>query len=499
MLHSKVLLLSIFARIDIAMLVYFRIVFGLTVFAWASKALLSGLVEEYYIQTRFHFVYAGFDWVEPLPGVGMYWLFIALICCACLVVVGLCYRIASVLLACGFTYVFLIDGVYYQNHYYLLALLCWIMTIVPAHRAGSLDALWRPGLRSDTAPAWSLALLRFQIAVPYFFGGVAKINSDWLQGQPMRDVLAERATLPLIGPLLAQDWAIWLFSYGGLFFDLLVVPALCWRRTRPWAFGLALAFHLTNATLFHIGVFPWFMILATVLFFPANFPRQLGNAMGFSKLVSRSNRFQPAKSQTTLSKEDPIGLSPSGMTATRKWGASLLAGYVMLQVLLPFRHLAYSGNVSWTERGHRFAWHMMLRGKRCGIRYYAVDLETRSIWPVGLRPYLSEYQLLRFGRDPRMIRQLGQFIVADLRSQGYPKIRVHVLALVSLNGRKPQLMIDPEYDLAVQDTTPWWKRPAWIPPLVEPFQRNSWDVPLEQWERHVDLPAWMVGGSSGRK
>ena len=30
--------------------------------------------------------------------------------------------------------------------------------------------------------------------------------------------------MPLVGPLLGQEWMVWVFVYGGLFFDLLVNP-----------------------------------------------------------------------------------------------------------------------------------------------------------------------------------------------------------------------------------------------------------------------------------
>ena len=36
-------------------------------------------------------------------------------------------------------------------------------------------------------------------------------------------------------------------------------------------------------------------------------------------------------------------------------------------------HHLYEGDVSWTERGHFFSWHMLLRGKTVGLRYYVTD------------------------------------------------------------------------------------------------------------------------------
>src|SRR5690606_34913548 len=109
--------------------------------------------------------------------------------------------------------------------------------------------------------------------VVYFFGGIAKINADWLSGQPMAMWLAERTDFPLIGHYFREPWAGYLFSYGGLLFDLSIVPLLCWRRTRAFAFLGAFLFHLTNQQLFNIGVFPWMMMGATAIFFAPDWPR----------------------------------------------------------------------------------------------------------------------------------------------------------------------------------------------------------------------------------
>ena len=49
------------------------------------------------------------------------------------------------------------------------------------------------------APAWTLWLLRAQIGIVYFYAGLAKLNADWLQGEPMRGWLASRTHFPIIG------------------------------------------------------------------------------------------------------------------------------------------------------------------------------------------------------------------------------------------------------------------------------------------------------------
>ena len=56
-----------------------------------------------------------------------------------------------------------------------------LMAIVPAHGLCSMDRRLGWTSRTGTAPAWTLWFLRAQIGLVYFFGGIAKINGDWLR------------------------------------------------------------------------------------------------------------------------------------------------------------------------------------------------------------------------------------------------------------------------------------------------------------------------------
>jgi len=60
------------------------------------------------------------------------------------------------------------------------------MIFLPAHRAFSIDALRSRVAHSATTPVWTLWLLRGQVALVYFYGGVTKLHADCLQGEPMR-------------------------------------------------------------------------------------------------------------------------------------------------------------------------------------------------------------------------------------------------------------------------------------------------------------------------
>ncbi len=83
------------------------------------------------------------------------------------------------------------------------------------------------------------------------------------------------------------------------------------------------------------------------------------------------------------------------------------------------------------------------------------------------------------GRDPFMIRDFARFIQRDYEQRGIPDVMVRAFVLCSMNGRKPQLMIDPEVDLT-QETLP----PNWIIPL-EADLGGDWNQPVAEWEELI--------------
>ena len=155
-----------------------------------------------------------------------------------------------------------------------------LLAVLPAHRAASLDVRAGRVAPAATVPAWTRYLLLGQLGLVYFFAGLAKLNPDWLAARPLTVWLGHKGHWWLVGSLLTQPWLAWLMSYAGLLFDLLVVPLLLWRAARPWAYGAAAFFHLSNVVVFGLGTFPWFSLLMTALFFDPDFPRRLPGAAG---------------------------------------------------------------------------------------------------------------------------------------------------------------------------------------------------------------------------
>ncbi len=443
---------------DAASLVFFRVAFGAIMLWEVWRYLYDNRVERYWIEPKYFFTFEWFPWVKPWPGDGMYVHWIALGVLSVLIMAGALYRVAMTLFFLGFTYIFLLDKANYLNHFYLICLISFIMIFLPMNRTFAIDAWLRPKTRSQTVPAWALWLVRFQIAIPYIYGGIAKCNNDWLLGEPMHMWLADRTDFPVIGHLFTQEWMVMGMSYAGLLLDLFIVPFLLWRKTRWLAFGFGLTFHLMNAQLFSIGIFPWFMIAATLMFFEPDWPRRW--------MFWKQNR---ARVCSDVEVQQPSGVLLQ-WTRWRRATVVLLAIWCFFQVALPFRHHLYPGNVNWTEEGHRFSWHMKLRSKRGEVLFYAKDTANQRIWRVDHRTFLSHRQRRKMTGRPDMIVQFSRFLADHIREEHGVEVSIHAYARVSLNGREPQLLIDPEVDLSKER---WHTLSAapWIVPLEKPLPR----------------------------
>lgn len=445
-------------------LVVFRVALGASVAWFAVKFLGSTALAHDYIDPPFHLTYYGLGWVRPWPGNGMYFHFLALAASGLGVAVGMFYRFSAVVMFLAFTHVFLAERALYNNHYYLISLLSLLICFMPLHGRFSVDALRSDSVKRATVPVWMPWLLRFQLGIVYFYGGIAKLNADWLQGQPMRMWLAAETEFPLIGHLFTEDWMVQFFVWGGILLDLLAVPLLLYRHTRLWMFSALLLFHLMNSQLFHIGVFPWLMMAATTIFFPSDWPGRLVKLPG-----TTGSRQQ----------EQPQSSALSGPAFC------VLALYCLLQIVVPLRHFFMPGDASWTEDGHQFAWRMMLREKQVGIRFHGRDKETGRTGVIDIRQFLTGRQAISIARNPDLMVQYARWLAQELKQTGAGDAEIRATCLVSLNGRKPQLLFDPEIDLAAEP-----RRLGvypWVLPLTEPLRHNAWDVPMSQWESHPEL------------
>ena len=455
------LVARLFAPVDIASLVVFRVAFCVGLLLELRLWFTLGLVDEWFIDPTYHFTYLGFGWVRPWPGDGLYLHIAALMVCLVCMGLGLWYRAAASLFAVGWLYVFLLEVARYQNHNYWYALLALLLVFLPAGRALSLDARRRPALRSDTAPTWALWVLRLQVGVVYFFSGLTKLQGDWLRGEPVRVWLSEVTDFPLIGRFFTEEWLVYAFAYGGLLLDLLIVPALLWRRTRPFAFAAAVVFHLLNWRLFELGLFPWVMIPATALFLSPSWPR-----LGGLWRPARSPR-EGARRERRIG--TPAVRDAAAALARRRLTLWVLGLYVAVQLLVPLRYHLFPGPARWTEEGFRFSWAMRTRaawGKY--VMFHLTDPVTGETWSVDAGDELWVYQWREMAYQPDMIQQYAHHLADRWREEGHDyDVEVRAEVRVALNGREAQPLIDPTVDLAAQPRTFFHK--PWIMPLQEPL------------------------------
>lgn len=400
--------------VDGASVGVFRLAFGGLLSWHIADTFLDGAIARHWIEPGFHFTYPGFGWVRPWPGWGMYVHQGALLVLAVLVAFGVRYRLAMGMFTLGFTYTFLLEHALYLNHLYLVCLLSALMTLVPADRCFALG----PKVTSFI-PRWSVLILRLQLGIVYLYAGLAKLNSDWFAGEPLNNWLAEKRSTPVLGHLFASPEAFRAVSLLGLIFDLSIVPLLLYRRTRPFAYVGAVGFHLLNAWFFNIGIFPWLGIAMTTLFFQPSWPRR----------VFRSPRPHPDS--------DPQ-LEP--MPRVLYAG---LAAYFALQLLLPFRHWLYPGDVAWTEEGHEFSWRMRLREKVGAVVFDVFDPVANAVQVVEPEEELTSWQASAMVKRPELIRQFAH----HLASRAGRPVEVHVRSMVKLNEREPRAIVDPAVDL----------------------------------------------------
>lgn len=408
--------------VDAAFLAVFRMALGAVLVAAIVRYFLRGWLHAYYVAPRVYFPFHGFEWLRPLPPAGMYALFVVLGVLAFGLMVGARPRLCAALFGGLFAYVQLLDRTHYLNHYYLVCMLCGLLALMPLSAR-------------DTVPAWTLYTLRAQLLVVYLFSGLAKVQPDWLlRHQPMRLWLETSAGARALAALVPLDVQAAVSSWGAALVVLCCPPLLLVRRVRPYAYAALVSFHVMTGTLLTIGVFPWLMVLALLVFFEPDWPR-------------RWWRWRPASP------------SPQAPPSTPRWVLPVLAVHFVVQLLLPMRPWLYPGNVLWNEEGFRFSWHLKIMEKHGQARFHATDPRTGARWELRYDGLLSEKQAGRMMTQPDLVLAFAHVLA---ERSGIPGLQVRADVRVSLNGRPPRPLVDPSVDLAAESEGLLPKR--WILP-----------------------------------
>jgi vitamin K-dependent gamma-carboxylase len=256
----------LFRPVDNSALIAFRIAFGFLLFYHCFTFLTHGGVYNDLIHPPFTFTYIGFEFLQPLPGNGMYYYVMLMMLLALMIMLGAWYRFAMTVFAFLWTILYLTQKADYNNHYYLILLLCWIMVLMPANRYCSLDVKRDPSIQTNSCPQYCTWIFIAQIAIVYFFAGINKFCPEWLSGKFIAIWFNWFSAHHFFGRIYGYKLFQWTICYGGIVADLFIVPLLFWKKTRNYAFVFSCFFHLFNSYVFSIGIFPYLCLVLNLFF-----------------------------------------------------------------------------------------------------------------------------------------------------------------------------------------------------------------------------------------
>ncbi|MGK4566779.1 HTTM domain-containing protein [Flavobacterium sp. 3HN19-14] len=427
---------KLLSPIDNAPLILFRICFGLLLACEAFGAILTGWVKNNFIIPKFTFSYIGFEWVQPLPGNGMYIYFAFMGIFGILVMLGYRYRLSMSLYTLLWTGAYLMQKSSYNNHYYLVLLICVIMIFLPANAWFSLDAKRNPKIKNTAMPYWCSFMMIFQVAIVYFFAAISKLYPGWMDGSFINLAFHGSPYFKHAASVLGAHWFQLFIAYSGFGFDLLIVPLLLWRKTRTTAFIGCLIFHLFNSIFFQIGIFPFLALSFVVFFYPPESIRKI---------------FFPKK---------PILQDDAVVSRHANVLKYCFIPYFIIQLALPVRHYFIKGDVLWTEEGHRLSWRMMLRMRHGMVQFKVVDKKTNVEEIYNYHKVLTPKQCVFVQSKPDGIWQMAQYIKKEYEAKGQ-SVRVFVNCKVALNDDAFMTFINPETDLASAKWDYWFHN-EWI-------------------------------------
>lgn len=385
----------------------FRLLFGLMMVpqVFSLTPSIHDLANSTFV---FHYPY--FGWVDAYSHELIYALTAISVASALGLALGLWSRLSALVFMLAFGYLFLIDMSFYNNHYYLWCIFAFLFALNPDNGLSIID-LWR-GQRERETDLRGYLPFALVVSIVYLYGGLVKVNPDWLQGYPMRMMAASRQWP-------APDFIGYFMSYAGIIFDVGMAFAL-WRYARAWWLLLPyFGFHISNYFIFNIGEFPFVMLAAIFVYLPfQNRPlAQLWQSAQFA--------------------------------GWRRWTYSLFFGF---QILFPLRSWLVSGNVAWHRQGYFFSWRMMLNNHQATYFQFLVDIpeQNQKYW-VQFDKLLTFRQFSDTYHNPYFIWLLAQKLKSDAQKK-YKAQTVHVYAksIVSLNQHPAKPLINTDIDLAAQ-------------------------------------------------
>jgi vitamin K-dependent gamma-carboxylase len=408
--------------VDARVLGLFRIVYGLFMLYYCFYYYKIQYIKQGLLAPIMQFKYEGFEWVQLLPEPVMNGILGLMTISAVLITVGWLFRWACIVYALGLGYFFMLEKAYYNNHIYLFILMFILLAFTNADKV--LSVISKKEQKVFVA-RWQVFILQLQIAIVYFYGGLAKLTYDWLvQLQPMKT---------LVGGLTGEGnaWAAYLLSYGGVLLDLFAPIMLFIKPLRNWVILPLALFHFTNSQIFDdIGIFPYVMLATMILFFDSQeLPWWRKGA------VELENHSRKRGISTSISSISYMG---------KAWYKPALMCYFIFQLLFPFRGYFLPNKLDYSTIGNRFSWRMKVDTRSIvEMEWSATHAGSTAPQKLDLSKILNPMQINLLMVDPRASLAFANHIKKEAVKRGLKDPQVLGNVKIRYNGGEPHYFIGP--------------------------------------------------------
>jgi len=280
--------------VDGSSLALFRALFGALLFIGTCVECRRNY--SCYTVLNFYFTYPLFSFVKPAGKIGIALVLALLLLSSVGLCLGLFYRASAIVAFVTYSYLFLLDRSFYNNHYYLIILFLFLFIVVDGANTFAVDNLLQP--TGSTIFYWNLLIFQLQVLIVYVYGGINKINYDWLvRAEPMTTFLINfqgRTTFAgslhqycindtikgAIKQLFQKKGVAYFFCWGGMIFDLVIIWFFFIPDLIPYILPVYIFFHLFTFWFFNIGIFPYLNCALVFLFLRPEFCKELINRIG---------------------------------------------------------------------------------------------------------------------------------------------------------------------------------------------------------------------------
>lgn len=460
----------------------FRIIFGLFMTYQIGKYFGLDYTYQFISGPELLFSYNELSFLQALPLGLLKFLHVGLLISALCITFGLWYRFAMVYFFIVFSYFSFVDSTLYNNHTYLISMISFAMIFVQADVKYRFRFSQNTYAETEKIPSWNQYILMFLIALPYFFGGVAKLSYNWLQTNLVSEIVSKSKT-NFVTQLISEDVLVSFIKYGGLVYDLGIVFLLLCKKTRILAVCLIAVFNFTNNTVLFddIGIFPFFIFCATLLYFDSERVGSFVDAIFKKKTLDKKYSQKEIKRIKKEREKTPpnTSLSSAERSESNSYTRPYYKGFVTIMILIfvvfhflfPFRYALYTNNPEWTGVCSHFAWRMKLQTKEIiKLNLIMHDKATGATGEIVVKTFVSQNQYLHILDRPINLVVLAKHLKPQIEKKYNivdPKITADVV--VRFNGLPPQKIIMPEIDLTEIDETN--------------YSDLSWVVPLQKQEK----------------